>query len=590
MSSDYFDYSVLGALTPGTNARSADVNARFAAVEAGFDMLPDAAKLHQDRVTYYTAGGSANALTVTMSPAPLAYTEGMRLTLKLSHDNTDATTVNVNGLGVKNIIRHDGTALLADDLLTGQITEMVYNGTSFQLMRISDQGLSDRIAEAQDAADESAASATAAAASATAAAASAAEAATTAASINDSTLVHKAGAETLTGAKTFSAAILASAGITINSQTLSGLTPAGKSMAEAADAAAQRTLLSLGTAALVADNTLVHLAGSETITGLKTFSAGVSINSQTLSGLTAAGKSMAEAADAAAQRTLLSLGTSALLNVDTDGTLAANSDSVVPSQKAVKTYVDTAVTGLLEFKGSTDCSSNPNYPAASKGDAYVVTVAGKIGGASGTSVDIGDVYVAKADNAGGTQASVGTSWFVLEHNLVGAALQGAITASGLTIATARLAGRTTASTGAIEEISVGSNLSLSGGVLDLATSPVLGLGTTATTAAAGDADTSVATTAFVDRLRDMPIAGSFGERGAMSVITAGLTINTGYAAGTIFGIYNDGATDLTLTQGSGLTLRLGGSTTTGNRTLLKRGFSTVWCKSTTEYIIEGAVT
>jgi hypothetical protein len=109
-------------------------------------------------------------------------------------------------------------------------------------------------------------------------------------------------------------------------------------------------------------------------------------------------------------------------NKDPDGTLAANSDTKYPSQKAVKTYVDTAVTGLLDFKGSTDASSNPNYPAASKGDAYVVSVAGKVGGASGKSVDIGDVYLATADNAGGTEASVGASWSVLEHNLIGALL------------------------------------------------------------------------------------------------------------------------------------------------------------------------
>lgn len=108
--------------------------------------------------------------------------------------------------------------------------------------------------------------------------------------------------------------------------------------------------------------------------------------------------------------------------LDTDGTLAANSDAKIASQKAVKTFVNNAVTGLLDFKGSTDCSANPNYPAASKGDAYVVSVAGKIGGASGKSVDVGDVYVASADNAGGTEASVGTSWFVLEHNLAGALL------------------------------------------------------------------------------------------------------------------------------------------------------------------------
>jgi hypothetical protein len=119
---------------------------------------------------------------------------------------------------------------------------------------------------------------------------------------------------------------------------------------------------------------------------------------------------------------VVTVGTGALLVTDTDGTLAANSDARVATQKATKTYVDNAVTGLLDFKGATNCSGNPNYPAASKGDAYVVSTAGKIGGASGTAVDIGDVYCASADNAGGTQASVGSSWFVLEHNLVGALL------------------------------------------------------------------------------------------------------------------------------------------------------------------------
>ena len=87
---------------------------------------------------------------------------------------------------------------------------------------------------------------------------------------------------------------------------------------------------------------------------------------------------------------------------------------------ATKAYVDNAVTGLLDFKGAIDASTNPNYPAASKGDAYTISVAGKIGGASGKSVDVGDMVIATADNAGGTEASVGTSWTVLEHNLVGA--------------------------------------------------------------------------------------------------------------------------------------------------------------------------
>lgn len=130
-------------------------------------------------------------------------------------------------------------------------------------------------------------------------------------------------------------------------------------------------------------------------------------------------------------------GAAELLDFDIDGTLAANSDTTVPSQKAVKTYVDGAVTGLWEFKGAANCSANPNYPAALKGDAYVVTHAGRIGGASGKQVDIGDFYVAIADNAGGDEATVGTSWAVLEHNLVGALLSANNLSDVASVATSR---------------------------------------------------------------------------------------------------------------------------------------------------------
>lgn len=50
------------------------------------------------------------------------------------------------------------------------------------------------------------------------------------------------------------------------------------------------------------------------------------------------------------------------------------------------------------------------------------------------------------------------------------AVTGAITGSGLTMATARILGRTTASTGAIEEITVGSGLTLSAGNLSASAS------------------------------------------------------------------------------------------------------------------------
>jgi hypothetical protein len=111
--------------------------------------------------------------------------------------------------------------------------------------------------------------------------------------------------------------------------------------------------------------------------------------------------------------------------LDTDGTLAANSDSKVATQKAVKTYADAliAANDAMVFKGATDCSANPNYPAADRGHTYRVSVAGKIGGASGVVVEAGDIFICNTDaTASGNQATVGTSWNVIQTNLDGAVI------------------------------------------------------------------------------------------------------------------------------------------------------------------------
>lgn len=74
----------------------------------------------------------------------------------------------------------------------------------------------------------------------------------------------------------------------------------------------------------------------------------------------------------------------------------------------------------LVYKGATDCSGNPNYPAADAGHLYIVSVAGKIGGASGVSVEVGDSFICKTDGtAAGTQAQRGAAWNVVQGNLAG---------------------------------------------------------------------------------------------------------------------------------------------------------------------------
>lgn len=106
--------------------------------------------------------------------------------------------------------------------------------------------------------------------------------------------------------------------------------------------------------------------------------------------------------------------------IDTDVTLAADSDTRIASQKAVKAYVDALLNAqdAMVFKGAVDCSANPNYPAASAGHVYKVSVAGKIGGGSGVDVTAGDTLYCITDaSAAGNHATVGANWVVVQANL-----------------------------------------------------------------------------------------------------------------------------------------------------------------------------
>lgn len=99
------------------------------------------------------------------------------------------------------------------------------------------------------------------------------------------------------------------------------------------------------------------------------------------------------------------------------------------TQIATTAYADAAVAAIIAaadamvFKGVIDCSANPNYPAADRGWTYRVSVAGKIGGASGVNVEVGDLLICLTDGtASGNQVTVGTSWTVVQNNLDGAVI------------------------------------------------------------------------------------------------------------------------------------------------------------------------
>lgn len=101
--------------------------------------------------------------------------------------------------------------------------------------------------------------------------------------------------------------------------------------------------------------------------------------------------------------------------LDTDGTLAADSDNRIASQKAVKTYVDALLPLLDALTYCGVISSLATFPAANAGDVYKITAAGAIGG-TGPLVTSGDMAICNTDStSAGTYAEVGTKWDLLEE-------------------------------------------------------------------------------------------------------------------------------------------------------------------------------
>jgi hypothetical protein len=71
--------------------------------------------------------------------------------------------------------------------------------------------------------------------------------------------------------------------------------------------------------------------------------------------------------------------------------------------------------------------------------------------------------------------------------------------------------------------------------------------------------------------------------------TAGVTINDGvFTAEDSVEIYNDSDVSITITQDTGMTLRLAGSTSTGNRTLAARGIAYVYFDTNADAAVAGS--
>lgn len=90
----------------------------------------------QDSAVNYAAAtvSSSNVYVATLSPAVTAYTTGMTVHLEFAAINTGSATINLNSVGAKTIKDVYGAALIGNELQSGGIYTICYDGTDFLLV------------------------------------------------------------------------------------------------------------------------------------------------------------------------------------------------------------------------------------------------------------------------------------------------------------------------------------------------------------------------------------------------------------------------------------------------------------------------
>lgn len=133
---------------PGTVLTATHLNAEqeelVGAIEAA-GLAPTAGDLTQitqvirgGRLNWRAAGGTANALTIGLTPQLLAYVAGLPLRILTgANPNSGAMTLNVDGLGAKAIIRRSGAAMAADDVPANSLLSVVYDGVAFRVVGLA---------------------------------------------------------------------------------------------------------------------------------------------------------------------------------------------------------------------------------------------------------------------------------------------------------------------------------------------------------------------------------------------------------------------------------------------------------------------
>jgi len=119
-------YNRVTDFVPDTSVRSSDLDSELNGVVAGFDLLSDPTKLGNGALMLGTDSGTADNY-VYSNGGVSAILDGQIITFAPGNTSTGASVVSHNGGANTTIVRNDGSATEAGDLVAGVPVAMIYD-------------------------------------------------------------------------------------------------------------------------------------------------------------------------------------------------------------------------------------------------------------------------------------------------------------------------------------------------------------------------------------------------------------------------------------------------------------------------------
>ncbi len=288
----------------------------------------------------------------------------------------------------------------------------------------------------------------------------------------------------------------------------------------------------------------------------------------------------------------------------TDGDMTQNSDVKVPTQAAVRTYVgkvsavnpggsgsgtltitgNQIISGDLTVNGTTTTVNSTNTTIT---DKLLELASGTTGSPSG---DVGLIFERGDQNNAAIVYDESEDKFRFATTTATGASTGDLTFTGNSTILANIEGTLT---GNASSATVADGLQNSPNITvgtincgNITSSGSLGVGTITSTGEISDQIGSLRRVPANSQGSSYTLQGS--DTGKYISTSNSVTVPSGiFVAGMVVSVYNSSGSDIQITQGSGVTLRLVGKSSSGNRTLAQRGLATILCVGSNDFVITG---